>query len=111
MPEYPVRWITTELAVGYAPRSHDDLATIRTQGIEAIVSSGDRQALSKELSRRVAALLESDRSCRQFAMELHLVHQSDAGGLAVIGVLVDEGEYNALAAPLVEAEVTFPAIR
>ncbi len=37
------------------------------------------------------------------AMELHLVHQSDAGGLAVIGVLVDEGEYNALAAPLVEA--------
>ena len=38
MPEYPVRWITTELAVGYAPRSHDDLTTIRTQGIEAIVN-------------------------------------------------------------------------
>ena len=38
MPEYPVRWITTELAVGYAPRSHDDLATIRSQGIEAIVN-------------------------------------------------------------------------
>ncbi len=38
MPEYPVRWITTELAVGYAPRSHDDLTTIREQGISAIVN-------------------------------------------------------------------------
>jgi len=38
MPEYPVRWITTELAVGYAPRSHDHLATIRAQGIAAIVN-------------------------------------------------------------------------
>jgi hypothetical protein len=38
MPEYPVRWITTELAVSYAPRSHYDLTTIRTQGIKAIVN-------------------------------------------------------------------------
>ena len=38
MQPYPVRWITTELAVGYAPRSHNDLATIRTQGIAAIVN-------------------------------------------------------------------------
>ena len=38
MKEYPVRWITTELAVGYAPRSHDDLTTIREQGISAIVN-------------------------------------------------------------------------
>ena len=38
MLEYPVRWITAELAVGYAPRSHDDLATIRSQGIGAIVN-------------------------------------------------------------------------
>jgi len=38
MQEYPVRWVTTELAVGYAPRSHDDLATIRSQGIGAIVN-------------------------------------------------------------------------
>jgi len=38
MPEYPVRWITAELAVGYAPRSHKDLATIRAQGIAAIVN-------------------------------------------------------------------------
>jgi carbonic anhydrase len=37
------------------------------------------------------------------AMELHLVHQSAAGELAVIGVLVDEGEYNPIAAPLVDA--------
>ena len=38
MHEYPVRWITTELAVGYAPRSHNDLATVRAQGIAAIVN-------------------------------------------------------------------------
>ena len=38
MRKYPVNWITTELAVGYAPRSHDDLETIRAQGITAIVN-------------------------------------------------------------------------
>ena len=38
MQESPVRWITTELAVGYAPRSHNDLSTIRAQGITAIVN-------------------------------------------------------------------------
>ena len=38
MKKYPVRWITPEVAVGYAPRSHDDLATIRAQGITAIVN-------------------------------------------------------------------------
>ena len=38
MKEYPVRWITTDLAVGYAPRSHNDLAAIRAQGIAAIVN-------------------------------------------------------------------------
>ena len=38
MLEYPVRWITDELAVGYAPRSHDHLATIRSRGITAIVN-------------------------------------------------------------------------
>jgi carbonic anhydrase len=40
---------------------------------------------------------------RHSALELHLVHQSAAGELAVIGVLVDEGEYNPIAAPLVES--------
>jgi len=38
MQQYPVRWITAELAVGYAPRSHNDLTTIRAQGIAAIVN-------------------------------------------------------------------------
>jgi protein tyrosine/serine phosphatase len=38
MQEYPVRWITAEVAVGYAPRSYDDLAAIRAQGIAAIVN-------------------------------------------------------------------------
>jgi protein-tyrosine phosphatase len=36
--EYPVRWINDHLAVGYAPRSHDHLKTIRSQGISAIVN-------------------------------------------------------------------------
>ena len=38
MQEYPVRWIATELAVSYAPRSHNDLAAIRAQGIADIVN-------------------------------------------------------------------------
>jgi len=38
MQEYPVRWITAELALGYAPRSHDHLETIRQQEISAIVN-------------------------------------------------------------------------
>jgi hypothetical protein len=38
MQKYPVRWITTELSVGYAPRSYNDLETIRVQGIAAIVN-------------------------------------------------------------------------
>lgn len=38
MPEYPVRWITSEMAVAYAPRSHEHLETIRMQGIGAIVN-------------------------------------------------------------------------
>ena len=38
MQEYPIKWITENLAVGYAPRSHADLETIRTQGISAIVN-------------------------------------------------------------------------
>jgi carbonic anhydrase len=45
---------------------------------------------------------------RHSALELHLVHQSAGGDLAVIGVLVDEGEYNAVAAPLVESLPTRP---
>jgi hypothetical protein len=38
MKDYPVRWITPELAVGYAPRSHDHLTAIRAQGVAAIVN-------------------------------------------------------------------------
>ena len=38
MKKYPVTWITADLAVGYAPRSHNDLNAIRSQGIEAIVN-------------------------------------------------------------------------
>jgi protein-tyrosine phosphatase len=38
MKEYPVNWITTQLAIGYAPRSHNDLDAIREQGITAIVN-------------------------------------------------------------------------
>ena len=38
MQDYPVNWITRELAVGYAPHSHSDLDGIRLQGISAIVN-------------------------------------------------------------------------
>jgi protein-tyrosine phosphatase len=38
VPKYPIRWITSELAVGYAPRSYNDLVTVRAHGINAIVN-------------------------------------------------------------------------
>ncbi len=38
MQQYPLRWITSELAVGYAPRTYNDLDAIRAQGIAAIVN-------------------------------------------------------------------------
>ena len=41
MKDYPVRWITTEVAVGYAPRSYNDLAAIWAQGI------GEKLGVSK----------------------------------------------------------------
>ncbi len=39
---------------------------------------------------------------RHSALELHLVHQSAGGALAVIGVLIEEGAYNPGITPLVE---------
>lgn len=38
MSDDPVKWITPDIAVGYAPRSQDALSTIRGNGIEAIVN-------------------------------------------------------------------------
>lgn len=38
----------------------------------------------------------------QFPLELHLVHRSEAGNLAVLGVLIKEGAYNPAFAPLLE---------
>ena len=38
MAEYPVRWITQDIAVGYAPRSQADLEAVKAQGISAIVN-------------------------------------------------------------------------
>ena len=36
--DYPVKWITENLAGGYAPRSDEDLDGIRNAGIDAIVN-------------------------------------------------------------------------
>lgn len=38
MPDYPLKWITDNLAVGYAPRSDADLAEVKARGISAIVN-------------------------------------------------------------------------
>ena len=38
MKDYPLRWITPDIAVGYAPRSQEALLTIRENGIDAIVN-------------------------------------------------------------------------
>jgi carbonic anhydrase len=39
---------------------------------------------------------------QQYAMELHLVHQSASGNLAVVGVLIEEGVHNPIFAKLVD---------
>lgn len=36
--EYPIKWITPAIATGYAPSSHDDLDTIRKNGVSVIVN-------------------------------------------------------------------------
>jgi len=36
--EYQLTWITSDLAVGYAPMSYDELESIKSQGITAIVN-------------------------------------------------------------------------
>ncbi len=38
MVEYPLKWITESLAVGYAPRSEDHLQSIHSYGVRAIVN-------------------------------------------------------------------------
>lgn len=38
MSDYPLTWITENLAVGHAPMSYDELNSIREQGIDAIVN-------------------------------------------------------------------------
>ena len=38
MDAYPLKWITTSVAVAYAPRSESDLKTIQAAGIRAIVN-------------------------------------------------------------------------
>ncbi len=38
MAEYPLTWITRNLAVGHAPMSYDELDSIKAQGIDAIVN-------------------------------------------------------------------------
>ena len=38
MSDYPLTWITDNIAVGHAPMSYDELDSIRNQGIDAIVN-------------------------------------------------------------------------
>lgn len=35
---YPLRWITSQIAVGYAPHSQDDIDVVKASGIEAILN-------------------------------------------------------------------------
>ena len=38
MAYYPLKWITNNLAVGYAPGSDNDILSLKQQGIQAIVN-------------------------------------------------------------------------
>lgn len=41
-------------------------------------------------------------SGKHFDMEMHLVHQSDSNGLAVVGVLIENGSYNRAFSPVLD---------
>lgn len=48
---------------------------------------------------------------RRFAMEMHLVHQAEDGSLAVVGVLLNEGESNSALAPVWERMPAQPSLQ
>jgi carbonic anhydrase len=58
----------------------------------SILIDGERYNL---LQFHVHAPSEHKVAGEQYAMEVHLVHKSSAGGLAVVGVLIDSGPANA----------------
>lgn len=64
MEEYPLKWITPYLAVGYAPRSIGQLQSIHTAGIEAIVNlcaeCYDLHEVEKEFNFEVCYLAVAD---------------------------------------------------
>ena len=35
---YPLKWITPQVAIGYAPHSQTDIDNIKAQGIEAVLN-------------------------------------------------------------------------
>lgn len=35
---YPIKWITQQIAIGYAPRSDADIDAIKANGIEAVLN-------------------------------------------------------------------------
>ena len=36
--QFPVRWITDQIAISYAPRSHADIEAIKASGIDAVLN-------------------------------------------------------------------------
>jgi carbonic anhydrase len=93
----PVRAEATDIVFQYTPtpgviKDNGHTYQVDLEPGSSIVIDGERYNL---LQFHVHAPSEHKVAGEQYAMEVHLVHKSPAGGLAVVGVLVDRGAANA----------------
>jgi carbonic anhydrase len=92
----PVRAEASDIVFQYAPtpgviKDNGHTYQVDLEPGSSIVIDGERYNL---LQFHVHAPSEHKVAGEEYAMEVHLVHKSAAGGLAVVGVLVDRGAAN-----------------
>jgi carbonic anhydrase len=92
----PVRAEASDIVFHYAPtagviKDNGHTYQVDLEPGSSIIIDGERYNL---LQFHVHAPSEHKVAGEQYAMELHLVHKSPAGGLAVVGVLIDRGAPN-----------------
>jgi carbonic anhydrase len=93
----PVRAEASDIVFQYTPtpgviKDNGHTYQVDLEPGSSIVIDGERYNL---LQFHVHAPSEHKVAGEQYAMEVHLVHKSPAGGLAVVGVLIDRGAANA----------------
>jgi carbonic anhydrase len=92
----PVRAEASDIVFNYQPtagvvKDNGHTYQVDLEPGSSIVIDGERYNL---LQFHVHAPSEHTVAGEQYAMEVHLVHKSPAGGLAVVGVLIDRGVAN-----------------